>query len=59
MEITKEVIEKRLADLRVKKEEILGQLNAYEGAIQDCQWFLARAIAEVPEPAPELRLVEE
>lgn len=38
--ITKEQIEHRLASLRQQEAEHLGRLNAINGAIQDCVFWL-------------------
>uniref|UniRef100_A0A6M3IEM1 Uncharacterized protein n=1 Tax=viral metagenome TaxID=1070528 RepID=A0A6M3IEM1_9ZZZZ len=39
--ITREAIEARLADLRAQREQLVGNLNAFNGAIQDCEFWLA------------------
>jgi prefoldin subunit 5 len=40
--ITREAIEARLQQLQQEATEIRANLNAYEGAIQDCQYWLAQ-----------------
>jgi hypothetical protein len=40
--ITRELIEARIRDLTVKREQAIGQVNAYLGAIEDAQWFLTQ-----------------
>ena len=53
MEITREAVEKRLAMLKHQKDEMLQQIenlsanvNAYNGAIQDCEHWLQQLAKE-------------
>jgi hypothetical protein len=39
--ITREAIEARLKQLREDATQMRANLNAYEGAIQDCEFWLA------------------
>jgi hypothetical protein len=38
--MTKEAVEKRLAELKEKQSRLLADLQAHEGAIQDCYFWL-------------------
>jgi len=56
MPITPEQIVARLAQLRADQEKILAtieqlkaNLSAYQGAIEDCEFWLAASSAETPE----------
>lgn len=54
--ITREIIEKRLAELKSGRQQLLLNVNATDGAIQDCEWWLT--VLNVDEmahgqPAPE------
>jgi hypothetical protein len=42
MDITRDAITERLHVLQTSKEQLTANLNATEGAIQDCQYWLAR-----------------
>ena len=46
MEITREMIEARLKELQEGAEQMRANLNAYEGAIQDCKYWLEQLTAE-------------
>ncbi len=39
--ITRETIEARLAELRAQREQMIANLNAIGGAIQDCEFWLS------------------
>jgi len=39
--LTKEMIEQRLAKLKAEREQLIANLNAYNGAIQDCEYWLS------------------
>jgi len=56
MGITREQIEARLEQLKADQEQIRSQLvqlqanlNAYQGAILECEFWLAASSAETPE----------
>lgn len=58
--ITKEVLEKRLAMLRNQRQETLqdienksANVNAYNGAIQDCEHWLSVLAKDEPEAHKE------
>ena len=40
MEITKEGLEKRLAELRHNREQLLVAVRVHDGALQDCTFWL-------------------
>jgi hypothetical protein len=40
--MTREQIEARLAELRKELEQVYANVNAYLGAIQDCEYWLAQ-----------------
>lgn len=40
--ITQELVEERLAGLRAGRAKAVNDIHAYDGAIQDCEWFLAQ-----------------
>lgn len=42
MPLTVEAVEARLVGLRTGREKVVADLHAYDGAIQDCEWFLAQ-----------------
>ena len=44
--ITRESVEKRLAGLKEAKEQAVANLNAMNGAIQDCQFWLDQLAAK-------------
>jgi uncharacterized coiled-coil DUF342 family protein len=50
--ITRDEVLKRLAALKAKRDELSSNVNAYNGAIEDCEFWLAK----LPERA-ELRAV--
>jgi len=55
--LTKEKIEQRLAKLKAEREQLLANLNAYNGAIQDCEYWLGlidQSEAEVAPDGPEI-----
>jgi hypothetical protein len=39
--VTKEAIERRVAELRGEREALIAQVNAFGGAIDDCLFWLA------------------
>jgi len=39
--ITREMVLERLAKLKAEREQLLANLNAYNGAIQDCEYWLS------------------
>lgn len=43
MAITKEAIQTRLKELKATREKLQADINAYDGAIQDCKYWLAEA----------------
>lgn len=45
MEITKERLEERIADLEHQKEQAIANINAVEGALQDCRFWLEQLVA--------------
>ena len=49
--ITREAIETRLAELRRDAEQMRANLHAYDGAIQDCEHWLA--VLDAPETTDE------
>lgn len=44
--MTPELIRERIAKLKAEREEIVHQLIAFDGALQDCDYWLA--LAESP-----------
>jgi hypothetical protein len=44
--ITKAALEERLAGLQKSREQTLANLNAYNGAIEECQYWLDQLRAE-------------
>ena len=38
--ITREEIERRLNQLKAERDRLIANLNAYNGAIQDCEYWL-------------------
>jgi chromosome segregation ATPase len=61
--ITKEAIEQRLAQLKVEAEQVQAHivqlqanLNAYQGAIQDCEHWLALLAAQAPQGTDDDKL---
>ena len=63
MRITPEQIEERLAQLRADQgkvlatiEQLKANLSAYQGAIEDCEFWLAAVSAETPEAETPKRL---
>ncbi len=49
--MTPELLRERIAKLKNEREELVHQLIAYDGAIQDCEYWLA--FAEHPEGQEE------
>jgi len=39
--VTREKILERLAKLKAEREQLIANLNAYNGAIQDCEYWLS------------------
>jgi hypothetical protein len=39
--ITTEALEARIVGLTQERERLMGQINAYAGAIEDCQYWLS------------------
>jgi len=39
--ITREMVEQRLAQLKAERDQLVANLNAYNGAIQDCEYWLS------------------
>jgi len=39
--ITREMVLERLAKLKAEREQLIANLNAYNGAIQDCEYWLS------------------
>lgn len=52
--ITREAVEKRLASLDQSRLQLMADLNATNGAIQDCKYWLERLDAK-PEVKPEVK----
>jgi hypothetical protein len=44
--MTREQIEARLVELRKESEQLVANINAISGAIQDCEYWLAQLDAE-------------
>jgi len=57
MEITKKVLEQKIAKLEAQKAQAVGQVNAITGAIMVAQELLVDLSKKAPEPkkAPELK----
>lgn len=53
MEITKEAIEKRRAQLQAEYEQAIRTTEAIGGAIQDCNYWLEQLTKEADKPAEE------
>lgn len=53
MVITREMIEKRLAQLRAELAQAQANVSAYNGAIEDCVFWLAFEGAADPKSTPE------
>ena len=49
MKITRAIIEARISMLEEQREQLLAQLNAVVGALQDCQHWLETAKAPTPQ----------
>lgn len=49
--ITREQIEARLQQLQADREKLIGNLSAYNGAIEDCQYWLGQL--DAPEATDE------
>jgi hypothetical protein len=50
--ITKDAIEQRIATLLAEREQLVANVLAHDGAIQDCRWFLEQLEAgEANSPA--------
>jgi len=47
--ITREVVLERLAKLKAEREQLIANLNAYNGAIEDCEYWLK--LIDQPEEA--------
>ena len=53
MEITREALEKRLAALRESLDRSIGSVNVCNGAIKECEYWLAELAKEAhPSGAP-------
>lgn len=50
MQITEDMIQQHLRELEVQKSALVDQINATMGAIQDCEYWIARLSQE---PAKE------
>jgi hypothetical protein len=61
MEITKETVQKRLQALIQKRDELTANVNAYNGAIEDCQYWLGeiQKAEDTNKPEPEKKYVAE
>ncbi|MDO8794385.1 MAG: hypothetical protein Q7J25_07185 [Vicinamibacterales bacterium] len=44
--MTSEEIQARIRQLRIEREQAIGTVNAYNGAIQDCEWWLQQIEGE-------------
>jgi len=53
VEITRELLEERLARYQADRSDLQAQLNAYEGAVQDCQHWLSVLDQEPEEESEE------
>ena len=51
--MTKEQIEARKAELMATRDQLIGQLNATEGALQDCDYWIAQLNAQTAQKVPE------
>lgn len=51
MEITKDKLQKRVASYESQKEQLVGQLNACNGALLEAKALLSEI--DAPEPAPD------
>ena len=45
--ITKEMIEERLATLTSERDQLINNVNAYNGAIQDAQYWIEKLNGQV------------
>ena len=54
--VTQEAIEQRLAALRAQREQLILNVNAYNGAIEDCEYWLS--VARGSMEATELKVVD-
>lgn len=53
MDITKEAVEKRRAELQANYQQAIANAQAIGGAIQDCEYWLALLEKEADKPAEE------
>ena len=51
--ITRQMLEQRLAELNAGKEQAVANVNAYEGAIQECSHWLEMLEPQEQKPKPE------
>lgn len=56
--ITAEAINERMAKLQDEHDKALANVNAFEGAILDCQYWLEQLNMVEPEPAEETESIE-
>mgnify|MGYP001566969852 CR=1 FL=1 len=47
--ITRDQIEARLAQLKTERDAAIANINAYNGAIQDCEHWLSQMPVEIME----------
>jgi len=59
MEITLEAIEKRLAEYEHQKGLLLADLNAVDGAIQDCQYWQKKLAGDSSESPDSQEVIDE
>lgn len=50
-EITRKVIEERLSGMKERYQQAMNDANALYGAVQNCEWFLAKLDEKAEEPA--------
>ncbi len=53
MEITKEKLEKHMADLERERQKLLNTIFMYDGAVEECRgWLDELEKVEIPEESP-------
>ena len=50
--ITRKLLEDRLASLKASEQNVINNLNAYVGAIQECEFWLKQLDTPQAEAAP-------
>jgi peptidoglycan hydrolase CwlO-like protein len=51
--LTKEAVQQRLTELKKQKEQVLADVNALSGAIQDCEYWLEELNKKLAPPKQE------